>query len=256
MRTAAGGAVAPSTAVIALDARHVAIEGRCPTTRLRTRRTRLGWQLAARWRECDGGSRLRLRAHLSTDCTLLDGTVTPAGAGPASFAATPTACGDGAVDERAGETCDDGNVRGGDTCEADCTPCDPAPGPYASTWSGLQANVIVRYGCPECHGALGIAGLDLRPDAAFVQLVGAPAIAGPGLVRVTPGFAEASIFWLKLAKGTRPRDYDFVAGGGMPVEERISEDELAAIGHWIVAGAPATGVVPGTDVLRRRCRPR
>jgi cysteine-rich repeat protein len=212
--------------------------------------------VTARWPACHGARAVRLRARLSKDCSLLDGVVRGKGLPRTTFRAGVSTCGDGIVDAGGGERCDDGDTLGGDTCEPTCVPCDPSSDPLASTWAGVQENVFTRYGCPICHGVrLVSGGLDLRPDVALGDLIGVRSSGDPDTVRIVPGDPADSMLWKKLAKGVRG-GFDDVPGDGMPFGGRITPEELDAVGNWILDGAPATGVVPGTELLLMRCRPR
>src|SRR5262249_43328774 len=164
--------------------------------------------------------------------------------------------GDGVIDADNGEGCDDGNTVGGDPCEATCVPCDPSPGPFADTWTGIQVNVFERSGCVLCHGTNALSGgLDLRPAVALADLVGVPSSISPDVARVQPGDEQRSMLGLKLARATLG-GLDDLPGAAMPFGGRIPRSDLDAVTGWIRAGAPATGVVPGTDTLLQRCRPR
>ena len=217
---------------------------------------RRGWRVSARWNACDTDRRIRLRARLSADCTLFAGVVRGKGLGQTRFSASLSRCGDGLIDGANGESCDDGNTVGGDPCEANCVPCDPSPGPFADTWTGVQVDVFERSGCIACHGTNALSGgLDLRPAVALANLVGVPSNAVSDVVRVQPGDEHASMLWLKLAKATLG-GFEDLPGAAMPLGGRIPRGDLDAVTAWIRAGAPATGVVSGTEVLLQRCRPR
>lgn len=233
----------------------LALDDTCVATALQVSRTAAGWRLVARWRQCGARRGLTVHARVTADCEVLAGRARARGHRAARFTALRSRCGDGVVDAGGNETCDDGNVRDGDACSATCAACDPSAGRWPDTWAGLQSNVIDRYACTNCHGALLIGGLDLRAPDAYAHLVGVPASGAPDILRIAPGDAARSLVWLKLAKGVYG-GYDEVAGGGMPSDGKLTVEELDAVAAWIAAGAPASGVVPGTDVLRQRCRPR
>ena len=255
VRSGAGGPLDES--VIVLDDTTVAIDRTCAPAPMRVRRIpRHGWHLAARWSACGSGRRIWLRAWLSADCTLLGGVVRGKSIGRTVFSARPSLCGDGVVDAGAGEGCDDGNTLGADPCDATCVPCDPSTGPLADSWAGVQENVFKRYGCITCHGTAALSGgLDLRPAVALTNLVGVPSSDVPDLLRVRPGDERASVLWLKLAKATLG-GFGELPGAGMPFGGRITPAELDAVGAWIRAGAPVESVIPGSELLLERCRPR
>lgn len=147
-----------------------------------------------------------------------------------------------------------GTVRGiASTPPASC-PCNTG---LTGTWAAIQTAVLERRGCTSaaCHGGAASGGLDLRPEVAWSNLVDAEASSLPGRKRVEPGDPETSVLWQKLAKATRGGFAD-LPGGGMPTGlSPLTEPELDAIATWIRAGAPATGVVAGTDRLLAACLP-
>jgi len=247
----AAGAIAFDAMVV--DAGRVTLASPCtspPAT------TRVGKRLVASWQACDGHRRVRLHARVADDCSFLHGVVSARGEGRTRFGATASRCGDGILDAGNREQCDDGNTLGGDPCEPDCSPCDPTPGPFESSWLAIETNVVARYGCANCHGSLGVSGLDLRPGGTYERLVGGGSQSDPGRLLVQPGAPMASVLWRKLAKGVDQATYDLVPGGGMPANGRVSAAELGAVGAWITGGAPRDGVVAGTESLLSRCPPR
>lgn len=95
-----------------------------------------------------------------------------------------------------------------------------------------------------CHGAdpTPAVDLDLRPTAAYRDLVGVPAENGPvPFLRVAPGDPERSLLLLKLTGALGPGQ-----GKRMPIDPRTHEpaDTLsehwvgAVLARWIEAGAP------------------
>ena len=131
----------------------------------------------------------------------------------------------------------------------------PCGGTVTSTWGAIQT-MFERHGCTEaiCHGSAESGGLDLRPDVAYAELVGAPATEFPGQLRVLVGDKDASLLWRKLAARTSGLEG---AGRGMPLGDvaPLSEDELRVVALWIYNGAPETEVVPGSDKLLSSCLP-
>src|SRR5262249_30022492 len=252
-----GGVTLLGNPGIALGDATVTIGQTCDPAPTRVVRAgRKGWHVTARWTACDTERRIRLRARLSADCTLFAGVVRGKGLGQTHFSASRSRCGDGLIDAGNGEGCDDGNTLGGDLCEANCVPCDPSPGPFADTWTGVQVNVFERDGCVLCHGINALSGgLDLRPAVALTDLVGVPSNAASDVLRVQPGDEHASMLWLKLAKATLG-GLDDLPGSAMPVGGQIPRGDLDAVSAWIRAGAPAAGAVPGSEVLLERCRLR
>src|SRR5438128_2713801 len=99
----------------------------------------------------------------------------------------------------------------------------------------------------------GQGGLDLLPDVAYQNLVDVFSPAGQ-MNRVTPGDEKQSFLWRKLAKATLA--LADVPGAAMPNGlAPIPEAQLEALKIWIRAGAPATGVVGGTESLLSSCLP-
>jgi cysteine-rich repeat protein len=154
------------------------------------------------------------------------------------------------VDPGRGERCDDGNVLDGDGCDSSCGACS-GPTAFAATWDAIQTNVFERT-CTTCHGASASGGLDLRPPGTYERIVGVAAPDAPGLSYIHPGDRTTSFLWLKLEKGTTG-GHEEVSGPGMPVGPPLPADVVDALGRWIDAGAPATGVVAGSEALTRAC---
>jgi hypothetical protein len=130
-------------------------------------------------------------------------------------------------------------------------PCDE----FTSTFAAIEHVIFERRGCTEgvCHGSALQGGLDLRPGAAYANLVDVPSPLGQ-MDRVEPGEPERSFLWRKLAKTTR--GLTDVPGTAMPSGlPPLPEPELTALDAWIQAGAPAEGVVPGTEVILGSCLP-
>ena len=128
-------------------------------------------------------------------------------------------------------------------------PTDPAcDDSFDSTFAAIQTVVFERHGCTQdaCHGSARQGGLDLRPDAAYANLVETPSL-GSSLARIVPGSPDRSYFFHKLAANTRPGSFT-IAGSPMPSGlPALSENELEAIRIWIKAGAPETGTVGHPD---------
>jgi cysteine-rich repeat protein len=167
-------------------------------------------------------------------------------------------CGNG-MQER-GEECDDGNDYEGDGCRSDCvkTDCDA----FGSSYELIQQAIFANHGCTNdaCHGLAQSGGLDLRPAAAYANLIDTPSSIDPARKRIEPGDAQRSILFLKLASKTLPDQYDFEklgVGTPMPLGNvpGLTEDELEALRHWIVAGAPKDGAVAGVGDLLNACQP-
>lgn len=241
--------------VVSFAAGVATIDPACPAT-VRYRRRRDDSLVRAHWPRCGGRPMLQLQATLDADCSALIGRVWSRAGRHLSFAALRSTCGDALIDAGGSETCDDGNALDGDTCSPTCQTCDPTAPPYPSTWAGIQDNLIRRYGCAGCHDDRLFGGLDLRLDAGlYARVVNAPSAGVADTVIVRPGDPEHSLLWLKLIKGVRG-GFEEVGGGGMPLDGRITEEELQGVAAWIRAGAPAEGMVEDAGVMQQPCRPR
>lgn len=179
------------------------------------------------------------------------------GRGLAPAACPLAVCGNGALE--LGEGCDDGNLADTDGCASDCATAACELRSFESTWEAVDRLVLEGGGCrdPACHGsASGEGGLDLRPEVAYENLVGAPA-ANRLLDRVEPGDQDLSMLYLKLAAATLPALYRDVPGSPMPSGglPPIGEDALEGLRLWIRGGAPHTGVVEGTAQHFDACLP-
>jgi hypothetical protein len=137
----------------------------------------------------------------------------------------------------------------------------PADAPsFSSTWEGIQKTIFERHGCTQdiCHGSTAQAGLDLRADAAYADLIDVESTYSTHH-RVEPGEAERSFLWLKLAAKTDPDaipNHEPVPGAPMPqIGDALSTDELELIRLWINDGAPDTGTVMGTEEILGACLP-
>lgn len=184
------------------------------------------------------------------------GQVLAAGA-PAPASCPAQLCGNGIVE--LGEACDDGNLDDSDGCTVACALDECAGQTFTSTWEAIQQRVFADQGCTNliCHGTSpGQGNLDLRPENAHAQLVGAPSSPISPLKRVEPGDEAFSFLYHKLGAATLPAQFPNVPGSPMPSGlPPISTDALEAIRLWIRAGAPETGVVEGTAPLLASCLP-
>jgi hypothetical protein len=133
-------------------------------------------------------------------------------------------------------------------------PCDAL---VAGTFDGVLT-IFEQHGCTDalCHGATpGQGGLDLQRDVAWANLVDVPSEIDSATLRVLPGDYDHSLLFQKLA--ARTQGLQGVPGSGMPVAgEPLSADELRLVSLWIYNGAPATGIVPGSEsLLLASCTP-
>jgi hypothetical protein len=241
---ATGALVAGPGDVIVLDATDAVLDPACGEAAVRAR----GRRLAARWPDCRDRRMLKMKLRASADCTLLRGRVSAPGARASRLVAVRSRCGDHIVDAGAGERCDDGNFDPADGCDGSCGRCvDPST--LDGTYAAIQANVFDA-ACIVCHGEAATAGVDVRAPGSYERIVGAPA--AQGLFQIAPGARMQSLIWLKIAKGTYGGGEELL-GGGMPFGYPLPPDLVEAFGRWIDAGAPATGIVPGTDALFVPC---
>jgi hypothetical protein len=150
------------------------------------------------------------------------------------------------------------NVKGRVVAKSNAAPATCPCDRFDSTWAAIQSQVLEKRGCTQlaCHGSSpGQGALDLRADVAHANLIDRPSSL-PGLDLVEPGDQSKSFFWLKLAKGTSPDEYQNVPGVGMPNGfPPLPASELEAVRLWIRAGGPETGVVTGTEDLLASCLP-
>jgi hypothetical protein len=127
---------------------------------------------------------------------------------------------------------------------------------FPSTFAALEEVVFARDGCTQavCHGDATSGGLDLRPGRAYQNLVGV-ASTGSELPRVERGDKDHSYLWRKLVAKVAPGSVS-ISGSAMPIGlPAIGADELEALRLWIYAGAPADGVVIGTEKRLGACLP-
>jgi hypothetical protein len=125
---------------------------------------------------------------------------------------------------------------------------------YDGTFAAIQDVIFARHGCMAvaCHGSAQSGGLDLRPDAAYGELIDVPA-SGVAMPRVYPGDNDRSYLWLKLAAKTVPGSVE-IGGSPMPIgETTLSEDELELLRLWIKNGAPEAGTVMEAEDLVEGC---
>ena len=201
------------------------------------------------------GSVLLLTAGVASGCAGEDAVVgsspeengpassPPAGA-PAQAAGSDTSGGA----PQAGASASDGS--GPATGITDGTAGVPAEAPadgcatFDGSFAAIQKVIFEGHGCTAgtCHGEAKSGGLDLRPDAAYANLVDV-ASTNSKHARVQPGSATESFLYEKLRAATEPGSVD-INGSPMPVSAApLSKDELAAVKLWIFKGAPQTGSV-------------
>lgn len=131
-------------------------------------------------------------------------------------------------------------------------------GTFSSTFELIQQAIFENRSCADsvCHGSARSGELDLRPGAAYENLIEVESDSVPGMRRVVPGRKELSLLWINLAAKTLPSEYSAPLRA-MPLDPvpALSTNELEALRLWIEAGAPEEGVVRGTDELLDACLP-
>jgi len=136
-------------------------------------------------------------------------------------------------------------------------PITPATNVTDGSWARIQ-QTILNPACVSCHKTGDAnarqSGLVLTADSAYQQLVGAPSLQSiaraDGVMRIKPYRSDSSLFFHKLAwvPGHHSRDY----GNLMPMgtTQGLTAGQLEYVRRWIEAGAPKTGHVVDTLVLR------
>ena len=102
-----------------------------------------------------------------------------------------------------------------------------------------------------CHGEAANAGLDLRAENAYANLINVEATSGD-YMRVFPGEQDLSALYQKVAAKTESFELSAlpnpISGGAMPTGNgALSENDLALLRAWIRGGAPETGIVAGSE---------
>ena len=163
-------------------------------------------------------------------------------------------CSNGKVE--LGEECDDGNLIENDGCTSFCATGECVGDSYDSTFEAIQTLVFEQNGCNSmlCHGATpGQGGLELSPLVAYANMLQVPSV-GSTFERIVPASPTSSSLYLKLLKTVDP--LTDIPGDGMPSGlPPIHDDLLEAVRIWILAGAPETGTVSGTETLLGGCFP-
>jgi hypothetical protein len=137
-----------------------------------------------------------------------------------------------------------------------------------STWQKIQQEIFDR-NCISCHSEgtsfARQSGLVLTQDVAYSSLVGAPpkngAAATDLLLRVSPaggfGGLQQSFIWEKIDASNQNHFYNDHPHYGqlMPLGlPYLTNGELAFIKNWILAGAPAAGIVADAALLNDTTR--
>ena len=122
-----------------------------------------------------------------------------------------------------------------------------------STFAQVQQQIFEGQGCTAstCHGDAANAGLDLRAENAYANLINVQATSGD-YMRVFPGEQDLSLLYQKVAAKTEGFQLSAlpnpIGGGAMPTGPGVlSAADLALLRAWIRGGAPETGVVEGSQ---------
>ena len=99
-----------------------------------------------------------------------------------------------------------------------------------STFAQVQEQIFEGQGCTasNCHGDSPQAGLDLRPDVAYENLINVDAVSGD-FKRIFPSDQDLSLLYLKVVAksgGEVSLGEQGISGGAMPVRgDALSENE-------------------------------
>jgi hypothetical protein len=134
------------------------------------------------------------------------------------------------------------------TCRPAVDSCDPLS-LFDGTFDRVQKQIFnTSCALSGCHDSQSqAAGMLLEIGAAYPQTVGATptnfAAQGLGWNRITPGDPELSFLYHKVTGDLGPS-----LGSRMPLgRPPLAANLIEIIRLWILAGAPETGWVPGTD---------
>ncbi|TMA32039.1 MAG: hypothetical protein E6J79_19445 [Deltaproteobacteria bacterium] len=229
-------ATVPDALIVEGGTSTIAIAGRCPAVRVRLRGTKRGTKVTAVWpKNACGPTKVRLKATIDPGCHTMEGVLRASRFPPTGFIAPR--CGDGALDNFAGEMCDgDAGCGAGEACSPDCR-CVERTLPDAVSFSGeVQPIFNARCAVPFCHsGAVPTQGLDLSEGRSYVAIVNRPSTERPALELVNPGAPEMSYLAWKI--GGAPAG-ETILGSPMPLSGGpLSATEQATIRKWIAQGA-------------------
>lgn len=142
-------------------------------------------------------------------------------------------------------------------CTGDATSGTAAPKIPDGTFARIQHDIL-QPSCVSCHSSGSSSarqsGLVLSEDSAYVQLVGVPSAQqialADGVPRVKPYHADSSLLYHKLAwvPGHHSRDYGLLMPSG--TTQGLTAGQLEYVRRWIEAGAPKSGHVVDTLVLK------
>jgi YVTN family beta-propeller protein len=117
--------------IVILGNRALTIGTLCPARHARLRRQKKGTAVVIAFPKgkCTGvNGKVRVKALITQDCSVLTGTLKTKGQAPAHFTAATSVCGDGIVDPGLGEKCDGSATacQAGEVCDDACK-CQPPP---------------------------------------------------------------------------------------------------------------------------------
>lgn len=137
------------------------------------------------------------------------------------------------------------------------TPSSNAPAAIDGTFARIQRDILTP-SCANCHtsgtSSARQSQLVLTADSAYAQLVGVPSAQSiaraDGLPRIKAFRADSSLLYHKLAwvPGHHSRDYGLLMPSG--TTQGVTAGQLEYIRRWIEAGAPRTGHVADTALLK------
>jgi hypothetical protein len=232
------GGGAPDPVVVTLERGKVGLGQLCPLRRGVVTRTSRQTEIAVHWARCGRLRGVRLRAHFEGDDTTMTGAIGVRGAPGRQFMATCSSCGDGIVDVGAGEVCDGAIGCGAsEVCARTCGSCATA-----SFVRDVQPIFTSRCALPSCHAYSPDIDftlvLDLRPAAAYADVVNVPSKQCAGEPRVTPGAPDLS-YLLRKVEGLQQDSSGCGDGARMPPPPipPLSSAQIAALRSWILDGA-------------------
>jgi hypothetical protein len=120
------GSVVTGLDALVIDGGRIGTDSGCPPTGGRVKATRKGTIVRAKWSECGGLKRVRVKALIAAPaCETMRGKVRAKRRAPSQFQAVRSACGDLRHDAAGGEQCDGAGCAAGQTCADLCTCAAP-----------------------------------------------------------------------------------------------------------------------------------
>src|SRR5262245_8149267 len=119
----------PGGEILVLENRNISIGSLCQARHAKLRRQKKGTAVVVVFPkgQCAGvNAKVRVKALITDNCSVLTGTLRTKGQAPANFTAAASVCGDGVVDPGTGEACD-GSATGCQAGEACTNACQCLP---------------------------------------------------------------------------------------------------------------------------------